>query len=408
MQNTLLSDGTSTCGVTGCNSSSAQTSIEGTLSIDPEFSDVTWNVNKSDIYEVSGTCKDLGRKNNRILVQVFHREDDQSITPYIDNSISNLCQTTDAGIATTEQCFFVTHGNSLVDGDQLYPQCINGRFSFLVRLGAIIDIASVRKSYLVRMKLRTTDGTTSDSGWATQTIKRGLSAPTFSLTTDISNFRCEIKIDPFKFKHSPYAIGTNPNIQYDILRQVTGYSATGAENKSAMVSRLTGLANFDFSAPIVVGDSLAHFYDGNCFSFPCPSYAVVPASSGYLYPGMKYTYNVAAVLGSVSTSSDTTKTCTMEPPFLTGTITGGTICDITMSTGSFNWMNYEWYYSTSSLWTSAQSNAAAGAAFLTTASSFYSWNMTALPAGSYYVAARAHDGAGRYGKWSNELKCTRN
>ncbi len=398
--NTLLSDGSSQCGDTGCNTSSSQTSIEGSLSIDPELSEATWNVNKSDLFEISGTCKDLGRKNNRILVQVFHREDDQSILPYIDNSISNLCQTTDAGIATTEQCIFVSHGNSLIEDTQLYPQCINGRFSFQIRLGAIIEIASVRKHYFARMKLRTTDGITSDSGWAEVTIKRGLSAPNFSVTANLSEFKCEVKTSAYKFKHPPFAAGTNPNIQYAVFRDTVGYTAAGAESRSGMTSRFLTPANYSLSTPITEGDSVANFCDGGT----CPTYVNLPSSANFLAPGMKYIYNVSAILGTTSVSSDSTAACEMLPPFVTGSIVGGTSCQMTIATGSNPSLSYEWIYKPNSGWTSTQSSA--GGVAIAGSSAASTFDMTALAPATYYVAVRANDGT-RYGKWSNEFPCRR-
>lgn len=68
---------------------------EGQLDIQPDNSTLSLNVEQSDQIEITGTCKDLNRRNNRILVEVFAGEDDTQ-DPYISNAISNRCLDTAA------------------------------------------------------------------------------------------------------------------------------------------------------------------------------------------------------------------------------------------------------------------------------------------------------------------------
>lgn len=73
---------------TSCDSTA--NSDSGALEISVNSSVASLLVDDGEMFEVTGSCKDLGRKNNRILVQVFAGEDDSS-DPYIDNSISDKC-----------------------------------------------------------------------------------------------------------------------------------------------------------------------------------------------------------------------------------------------------------------------------------------------------------------------------
>ncbi len=378
-----------------------QTQIEGDLSIDPENSQMSFNVDKGNLVEISGTCKDLGRKNNRIIINAFEVEEDESGLPYIDNTISPNCQTNVLGMTTTQQCVFVTHGKGLTESGQVYPQCINGRFSFLVRVGNVSKVATVVKNYLIRMKLRTTDGLTSESGWARTAIKRVISVPNFTLIRDSTNLRCEIKTEGFKFKHAPFAnVPDNiPDITYMVKRDSSGFSAAGAVLTQAKANRFTTFQSYSDLSQSDFGDSVANFYDDGL------THIVLSLNpSGPPQPGVKYNYYVQASDGTDESAESSAKVCEQPAPFLgTVTVTGGTVCSVSMSSGGNAAFQYIWNYSTTANWTSAQANGSATGCGITPDTCNFTMPVTA---GTYFVAVRTFDIAtSTYGKWSNEVQC---
>ena len=375
-----------------------QTQIEGELSIDPENSQMSFNVDKGNLVEISGTCKDLGRKNNRIIVNAFEVEDDESGLPYVDNTISSSCQTNVLGMTTAQQCVFVTHGKGLTESGQVYPQCINGRFSFMVRVGNVSKVAAVVKNYLVRMKLRTTDGLTSESGWARTAIKREVSVPNFTLTTDSTNLRCEVKTEGFKFKHSPFDTDNIPDITYMVKRDSSGYSAAGAVLTQAKANRFSAFQSYSDLSQSDFGDSVANFYDDGL------THIVLSLNpSGPPQPGVKYNYYVQARAGADDSAESSAKVCEQPAPFLGSVTTSATVCSVSLTTGANSAFQYIWNYSTAANWTSAQANGSAtGCGTLPETCNF---TMPVTP-GTYFVAVRTFDIAtSTYGKWSNEVQC---
>lgn len=377
---------------------SEQTQIEGDLSIDPENSQMSFNVDRGNLVEISGTCKDLGRKNNRIIVNAFEVEDDESGLPYVDNTISSNCQTNVLGMTTAQQCVFVTHGKGLTESGQVYPQCINGRFSFMVRVGNVSKVVAVVKNYLVRMKLRTTEGLTSESGWARTAIKREVTVPNFTLTTDPTNLRCEVKTEGFKFKHSPFDTDNIPDITYMVKRDSSGYSAAGAVFTQAKANRFSVFQSYSDLSQSDFGDSVANFYDDGL------THIVLSLNpSGPPQPGVKYNYYVQARAGADDSAESSAKICEQPAPFLGSVTTSATNCLVSMSSGGNSAFQYIWNYSTATNWTSAQANGSATGCG--TSPSACDFVMPVTP-GTYFVAVRTFDIAtSTYGKWSNEVQC---
>ncbi len=378
-----------------------QTKIEGELSIDPENSQMSFNVDKGNLVEISGTCKDLGRKNNRIIVNAFEVEDDESGLPYVDNTISPNCQTNVLGMTTAQQCVFVTHGKSLTESGQVYPQCINGRFSFMVRVGNVSKVSTVVKNYLVRMKLRTTDGLTSESGWARTAIKREVSVPNFTLTTDPTNLRCEVKTEGFKFKHSPFNTDNIPDITYMVKRDGSGYTAAGAVLTQAKANRFSAFQSYSDLSRSDSGDSVANFYDdGQTTHLVLGVFPVGPPQ-----PGVKYNYYVQARAGVDDSAESSAKVCELPAPFLGAVTTSPTVCSVTLSSGANSAFQYFWNYSTSPNWTVPAQAGGTPAPGCGTGPNDCNFTMPATP-GTYHVAVRTYDIAtGTYGKWSNEVQC---
>ncbi|AZZ36786.1 hypothetical protein CIK05_08280 [Bdellovibrio sp. qaytius] len=288
-------------------STSVSGTISGELAILPDDGEIYSSPEGSDLVEVTGSCKDLGRKSNRILVQVFEGEDD-SISPIIDNSIGITCQdnihtTSLTSTGGTKTCLLISQGIGMADSGSStsqFPQCFNGRFSFQLRMGRIIrndpvsatlsDDTNPRARYLVKLKLRTTEGITADSGASTLVVNRALTTPTFSVTKNKENDRCEINFTPSKFR----------DIRYTLFTTWTGpsYAAAGA-----MTNTISGTVYVDKQAtfpPLGDGTTVEKFYH---FGEPIQT----PGTIG-LMPGVTYTYRMQS--GDYSFLNTTTPSLT--------------------------------------------------------------------------------------------------
>lgn len=266
--------------------------IEGELAILPDEGEIFSSPEGSDLVEITGSCKDLGRKSNRILVQVYEGEDD-SVSPIIDNSIGVTCQDnistsslmSSAGVGKT--CLLISQGIGLADtgnSTTQFPQCFNGRFGFQLRIGRIIrrdttannsdDATNPRVRYLVKMKLRTTEGITADSGASTMVVTRALATPTFSVTKNKDNDRCEINFNPSKFR----------DVRYTLYSTWTGpsYAASGSLTNS--ISGTVYIDNSPTFPPLGNGTTIEKFYH---FGEP-----IDPLIG--LMPGINYTYRMQA------------------------------------------------------------------------------------------------------------------
>jgi hypothetical protein len=138
----LLSSSSQSAETTDESDDDSEDTSNEALDIQPDNTNLVVNVDDKDVVEISGNCKDLDRRKNRILVEVFTGED-ENLTPYISNDVSDKCQTTDAGLTIGEKCFWITQGQGLIENfglpdERRYPQCHNGRFSFSVKLGQIL------------------------------------------------------------------------------------------------------------------------------------------------------------------------------------------------------------------------------------------------------------------------------
>lgn len=218
-ESTLLTDKQS-CSLEDC--PSPPTKIEGSLAIEADAGAYQLNMDKSDLIEIGGKCSDLGVRANRILVQVYEGED-TSLPPYVDNESSVNCVNSTTPSNNGQRCFWLTQGRGVIDSGLEYPQCFNGRFSFSVKVGRLLrtvdsgpgavldEVANPRRKYLVRFKLRTTDGAISESAWNSTLIERGVSKPTFSQDSlPESSYKCDIKINAFK------NLASLTNVTYEI------------------------------------------------------------------------------------------------------------------------------------------------------------------------------------------------
>lgn len=269
--------------------------ISGELSITPDEGEIYSSPEGSDLVEITGSCKDLGRKQNRILVQVWEGEDD-SVSPIIDNSIGITCQDnvstsslqSSGGVGKT--CMLVSQGIGMADSGgstPQFPQCFNGRFGFQLRMGRIIrkntqttvtdnrdDTTNPRVRYLVKMKLRTTEGITADSGGSTMVVTRALTTPSFSVTKNKDSDRCEINFLPSKFR----------DVRYTLYTTWTGPSYAATASQPNVISGTVYVDKSPTYPPLGDGTTIEKFYH---FGEPLDN----PGTIG-LMPGVNYTYRM--------------------------------------------------------------------------------------------------------------------
>ena len=376
-------------------------SNDGDLEIVPDNTNLSVNIDTSDRAEVTGTCKDLDRRKNRILVEVFAGDPNTGITPYISNALSDKCQTTASGLPITDKCFFVTKGLGLVEdlglpSERSFPQCHNGRFGFSVKLGKAIETATVGTfdKYVIRIKLRTTDGILSDSVVSEVNVDRNIATPVIdSLIADQDNFSCNLKMSVARF---------NPFIQYTLNRTYTDAVSSDVTQAPLFSGKTT--------ASIIDNDSVFSWKDDN-FAF-----THVPSSVRGVIAGVSYTYTLTAtdtsfVYINAPTKTSTPVTCTMDRPTIlpNGNPTAGT-CYLFMSGKVRAGVESEWAVSTIPAWTGPNGDCLANSppfasctpAFLPTGCT-----QTGLATGvTYYFAVRdSNPVTGQKGRWSNIVSC---
>lgn len=370
---------------------------EAQLDIQPDNTSIVVNIDDSDRVEITGSCKDLDRKKNRILVEVFAGEDENTLTPYISNAISDACQTIDAGLPTTDKCFWVTKGVGIVENaglatERSFPQCHNGRFGFSVKLGKILVPASgPNLKYTIRFKLRTLDGILSDTAYSRVTVTRELNTPVVdSASQDIASVvdipKCNIKTSPARF---------NFGIRYSLTRTYT--DAAGTVN--APLTRYSNVSTSD----ITDGSSVFSFAD------------VSTGGANLMLQGVSYNYTLTSTeanfaYATAPTSSSSVVTCTTAQLKLSPTPpapTAGTCYLQLLSAVNTFWgagVTYEWAYSTTSSWVGPTSSAQTGFN-LATCGSVSACTQAGLVAGTTYYFAVRELSAGQIGKWSDVFSC---
>lgn len=386
----------------------SSTPDDGELSIQPDSENMSVSVDSSDRIEVTGNCKDLDRKKNRIIVEAFAGED-ETVLPYVSNSISNKCQSTASGLPVSDTCFWVTKGVGITEDaglptERSFPQCHNGRFGFSVKLGKMLEGASAGNflKYTIRFKLRTLEGILSDSVFAKVSVDRNLTVPNIdSLTFDPVNFACDLKMSAARFNH---------NILYKLDRTYTDAVTTNTVQPSIFVSKDTSV--------VVDNDSVFSWRDDN-------SLAVHPAAVRGVIAGVTYNYTLTAVENSfpglyplfgAPAKTSAQATCTTPNPAIvpTSAPTTGT-CYLSMPV-SRTGITTHWGYSTSgATWTGPNGNG--NPEILNNCTAFGTCTpasicptvctQTGLTSGvTYYFAARDVDPlTGQIGRWSNVVSC---
>lgn len=465
---------------TTCNST---TSDQGGLEIQATSSAIAAPIETADQVEITGSCKDLGRKNNRILVEVYAGED-ESQDPYINNTISDSCypstnatrsglesvfigtkslvigitqtytfsasggtppyfyslvvgagtinavsglyasggatgtdivQVQDANgessraiitilngataavaTADTKKCFSVTKGIGRVEdaglpNERTFPQCHNGQFGFSVRLGKTLmnsTLGQPNLKYLVRYKLRTQEGSISDSTWGKVTIERGLTTPAITSVTNVhSQQKCTIKNSPARF---------NPGILYTLNRTFTDIIATRAGSVNLYTNTNTlgvtaGLSVFEWD-DIGLTDGVTY------------NYTLTATDENYAY---------ASPLSMLSTEV----TCTTKRIYvkLSAAPAGGT-CYLALQDGGteeqktiYNpYVTYEWGYSAANAgWIGADGKATAGYIAASCGNTAVCTQTGLAPGSNYFFALRAKNlVTGEIGIWSPVVACS--
>jgi hypothetical protein len=434
----------------GSQSASTDTTIpggseeDGQLDIRADNQDVSAMIEDTDRIEISGTCNDLNRKKNRIIVEAFSGENEND-TPYVSNAISDFCQQTTVlsgnpstgnGIRLGEECFWVTKGLGIVEDSTIpasrksYPQCFNGRFSFAVRLGAAMQNPAPNGSrYLIRFKLRTLEGVIGESQWSRVYVTRKLSVPSIdSIEQNDNLYFCSLNMSPARF---------NRTIFYELNRTQVGSQVYGgtiplfpANTSSTTIT--PGNSAYSYSDDITKGHG--GMLAGVTYSYTLTAREGTPYFDGFVYnnPGPY-----------IQTSE--TKSCTIANPLIEMTVNptnvpigsapgaSGPTCYLKLSGARLfnpginsNQVTVRWAYSTVPGWTgpakdfvpnaplntfpgstlagaTVRQSACGGGAGCTASAAIGD----VLGSGqTYYFAAQERDTAtGGTGKWSNEMEC---
>ena len=385
MATSLLVD-SSTCASTDITCSTPTSTTSGTLDIQATNTNngvMSMNMDVSDTVEITGVCRDLNRKNNRILVQVFAGDVDETADPYIDNTTSDKCLNTASGIAITEKCFSVTKGIGLIESAGLpdqrdFPQCHDGQFGFSVRLGKILTDTTLGTNYLVRFKLRTQEGSLSDTPWSRVTITRKLSAPSIDTMTPVPTaYQCTLATTVARF---------NQNIQYSLQRTATNGDGTTV-------------------GPVAVPG----------FGATSASPLAYQYTDSSLVDGMTYSYSLTATEGQYAglyggvpqTATSNVMTCQFNPPTLqmyqspTANTCYFSLAQINAAAG----ISYDIAYGSAG-WVSAATTPTFVACTGSFPSAPYYCSVSGLVSNqNYSFAVRARGAGGEVGKWSNELQC---
>ena len=387
---------------------STSTSEDGELDIQPDNSAITVHVDDADKVEITGNCKDMDRKKNRIIVEVF-AGDDETQDPYISNSVSDMCQNVvnDAGLfAPLTRCFWVTKGVGLIEDANLptqrsFPQCHGGRFGFSLKLGKILvpSIAGPNTKYTVRFKLRTLDGILADSTYSRVSVARELNTPvidsaTYSITT--TTLQCNVKTSPARFN-------------FGVLHALTRTITDAAGTVGAPLTLYTGISTIS----ILDGSSVFSWNDqpngttNIILQGVTYNYTLTSAETNFSYvatPPMPTAASTATTCKN-SLGQDFTDTLRLSPT--PPAPTANTCFMLLLSRANPNFggaVTYEWQYNLTSNWVGADSNAQ-GTGILATCGNTTACTQAGLVAGTTYYFAVREKAGGFVSKWSDVFSC---
>jgi hypothetical protein len=414
----------------------------GTLDIHPDNQDVSAMVEDTDKVEVSGSCNDLNRKKNRIIVEAFSGENEND-TPYISNAISDFCQqttlwggvtpSTGNGTPIGAECFWVTKGIGIVEDANIplsrksYPQCHNGRFSFAVRLGGVLQNPAPNGSrYLIRFKIRTLEGQIAESTWSRVYVTRKLAVPSIDFIEENDNlYYCSLSMSPARF---------NQNILYTLTRAQQGASTVANfnlyTNQNSLITT-AGNSTYSYSddttraSNIISGVTYTYtltstestIYSGGFSYSPALTQTSEAKTCSVAKPSIEQPYQptnvpIGSVVGCVAPNCPTGPTCYLR-------FASTRLINPGINSGK---VTVRWAYSTSPGWTGVNSdyngaipgaNGSGATIFQSTCGNNGACIANALAGDnlgantSYYFAAQEIDvlNPGLRGKWSNEIEC---
>ena len=419
MSNSFLVNGLKGCDSLTANCTPDTNPNSGELSLSVLSQQVTVNMDQSDTVEISGSCVDLGRLDNRIYVEVFAGTD-ETVDPYIKNEITSNCYSiagagiiTSSGINSNDKCFWITKGPGLIVDPGLpsqkdFPQCNNGQFGFSVKLGKILTDPALGTTYTVRMKLHSDTSGVPDGTWTRVSVSRGLSAPRIvsSVPDDLATFTCDIKNSLARF---------NSNLAYTLTRTYKlaggGPSPLAAINLPGFLSKTsTDLTAFDYQ-------------DG-------------PMTASILVEGVTYNYSLKVTEAQYapyapapipSTANSAISSCAVPKPILSQYTAVAPIageCNFYLSTPNFGAnVRYHISYKQQAGWAANPTTSppdiscAAGAGLGTLQSGDGVCHIRGLTSGqTYYFNVRAYRDISptnlaadlateEVGIWSNEINC---
>lgn len=405
----LLTKGTSTSDDTSTDL------VDDVLEIKPDNDAMTVYIDDTNRVEITGSCKDLDRKTNRIIVEVFAGEDETTLRPYISNSFSDLCLDTtggnanESGLSVGLKCFWVTNGKGLVEDSGLanersFPQCHNGRFGFAFRLGKILvpTVGTVNSKYTVRMKLRSLEGILADSAFARVLVNREMRTPVIDSATYsevAGGFECSVKTSPARF---------NDGLVYALERTYTDILSTNAGTT----------ARYNLTTATIVDRS-------SVFNFVDAINTDLLISNTVLFRGVTYNYKVTSTENNFSyvpltapSKDSPIKSCEISPPVLstTPTIPDADSCFLEVQSTpnpaiALGLAKYEWGYNTIPTWTGPNKSENALYSIPTGADCVAGLTSKCTQDGlitktNYYFAVREVDITGTIkGKWSDTYTC---
>lgn len=277
-------------------------------------------MDQSDEVEITGSCVDLGRKKNRVLVEVFAGDVNETVDPYISNAITSNCYhisgsgvPTASGITSGSKCFWVTKGVGLIEDAGLpsqrdFPQCHNGQFGFVVKLGKILTDATLGTNYLVRFKIRTDSNGVTDSVWSRVKISRQLSPPKVPTPTPTAiSFSCNLKPQVARF---------NSYLWYTLYRS---YNFTGGASAPGALLFYT---NLNGSGSVAYNYEDYYLVDGVTYNYRL-DVSETQYSANYTIPPF--------VSPAPPPVAATPVTCTATPPFFLPPSPGLGSCSIRLN-----------------------------------------------------------------------------
>jgi hypothetical protein len=314
--------------------------IQGQLSIESDSSSYQLNVDQGDSVEISGKCADLNLKQNRILVQLFEGEN-TSGNPYLDNSVSTNCNTESTTVPLQgTQCIWINKGRGVIDSGTEYPQCINGRFSFSVKVGRVLrtiedssasavvdDALNPRRKYLVRFKLRAIDGSSVETPWSNTLIDRGVSVPHFDLTPYPISYECNLNVHAFKNLELNTYIGYDARLRKEYIN---GAILPSSPSTGEPITPLVLGTPWILSYPTTAGISVVDFQISNRIAsgtiaqnVPGVKHKVTVQAVDYKYDYTNLRYNDPALGRFERSAFSSEKNCNDVQPVLSRATTAG-------------------------------------------------------------------------------------